>query len=300
MKAILVVCEGTICDTRPRHHLGIGTPAFYQREEMLNDPAVPGSAQCLQELAHRYTIVYMGLRPASTLSTTEEWLDTRGFPKGHIYLAETHEERLALVYTLKEKFDFVAGIGDRWDDNQYHLEIGCLSIILKEYEGNWDTVPESIMNYERDKKIRENEIHLRGKIEGLSRVLPHLHSRYNDEMWDVYCDALFKMFETTRESREEEDLQSLAEYGLTPHDLRDVATWYTLLNNDWETNPNFGLQEPEISEATESRCVIRVTRCRYAELWKESGRPATASANRGRMEQRAIPRGRKPQGRLAW
>jgi hypothetical protein len=81
------------------------------------------------------------------------------------------------------------------------------------------------------------------------------------------------MFETTRESRKKEELESLAEYGLTPNDLRDVATWYTILNEDWETNPNFGLQKPEISEATESRCVIRVTRCRYAELWNECGRP---------------------------
>jgi len=32
------------------------------------------------------------------------------------------------------------GIGDRWDDNELHLEIGCLRIIVKEHAGNWDTV----------------------------------------------------------------------------------------------------------------------------------------------------------------
>ncbi|MBU7047924.1 MAG: L-2-amino-thiazoline-4-carboxylic acid hydrolase, partial [Theionarchaea archaeon] len=34
----------------------------------------------------------------------------------------------------------------------------------------------------------------------------------------------------------------------------------------------YGLQDPEI-EATESRCIIRVSRCRHAELWKECGYP---------------------------
>lgn len=139
MKAILVFIDGTICDGRHRLHI-IGTPEFYKREEILKDTATPGSVQCLQELAQRYTIVYMGARPESTLSYTEEWLDRMGFPKGPVYLALTQEERLALVKDLRHKFDFVAGIGDRWDDNELHLEIGCLSIILKEHEGNWDTV----------------------------------------------------------------------------------------------------------------------------------------------------------------
>jgi len=157
MQAILVFLEGTICDTRPRHHLGIGTPEFYRREALLKDLAVPGSVACLQQLARRYEIVYLGARPAFALSHTEEWLERMGFPKGAIYLGETHSERLTLARKFKDKHDFVAGIGDRWDDNEVHAEIGCLSIILKEFEGNWAAVPGRIQKYERLTKIKENE-----------------------------------------------------------------------------------------------------------------------------------------------
>jgi len=274
MKAILVFIDGTICDTRPRHHLVIGTPDFYQREEMLKDLAVSRSIQCLQELAQRYEIVYIGARPAFTLPYTEEWLEKMGFPKGLVYLAETQEERLALVRDLREKFDFVAGIGDRWDDNELHLEIGCLSIILQEFKGNWDTVPQRIMKYQREQKIKGNGIHLRGKIEGLARVLPLLLPKYGEEMWETYFEAVLKIAETSREAREKEDLESFAKHGLNPEDLRDAAKWDKLMREeDWENNSVFGLQNFETVEETERRYVHKVTRCLYAELWKEHGRP---------------------------
>ena len=138
-KSVLVFIDGTICDTRHRHHLA-GTPDFYRREETLKDTPVPGSVQCILELAHDYQLVYLGARPSTALSDTQEWLRTAEFPAGPIYLAETSEERLRLVTKLRSQFQFVAGIGDRWDDNECHLALGCLSIILKEFEGNWDTV----------------------------------------------------------------------------------------------------------------------------------------------------------------
>jgi hypothetical protein len=141
MKAILVFIDGTICDARHRYPLGIGTPEFYRREEMLQDVAVPGSVPCLQELAQRYELVYIGARPTFTLPFTEEWLAQMGFPPGPVYLRETQAERLALVKDLRDKLDFVAGIGDRWDDNELHLEIGCLSIILQGHAGDWASVP---------------------------------------------------------------------------------------------------------------------------------------------------------------
>jgi hypothetical protein len=141
MKAIPVFIDGTICDASQRYHLGIGTPEFYRREEMLKDVAVPGSVQCLHELAQRYELVYIGARPVFTLPFTEEWLAQMGFPSGPVYLGETQAERLALVKALRARFDFVAGIGDRWDDNELHLEIDCLSIILQEHAGNWASVP---------------------------------------------------------------------------------------------------------------------------------------------------------------
>ena len=148
MKAVLVFIDGTICDTRPRHPLGIviGSPESYQRDVLLMGEAVPDSVQCMQEIAQRYELVYMGARPDYTLPYTEEWLALKGFPKGHVYVKRTQEERLELVRKLRDQFDFAAGIGDRWDDNELHLEMRCLSIILKEFEGNWNTVRKYLLD----------------------------------------------------------------------------------------------------------------------------------------------------------
>jgi hypothetical protein len=273
MKAILVFIDGTICDTRLRHHL-IGTPVFYRREEILGDQAVSGSVRCLQELAPHYEIIYMGARPGITQSVTEEWLERNGFPGGPVFLAETQADRLSLVREMKNRFDFIAGIGDRWDDNELHFELGCLSIILQEYEGKWNPVAQNIRKYQREQKIKENENHLRGKIEGLARVFPFLLSRYGEQLWDAYLDAVLEMAENTRETRRKEDLASFKKYGLNPVDLKDAARWDDLLREeDWEKNPVYGLQDFELVESTESRYVHKVTRCLYADLWKECGRP---------------------------
>lgn len=272
MKAILVSIEGTICDERPRHPYR-GTPAFYQREQIQKDIPVPGSVHGLQELFQDYTIVYLGKRPVFTRMYTEEWLKEKGFPEGAVYLAESHKERLQLVRDLKKKVDFAAGIGSSWEDNAYHVEIGCFSIILKEYEGDWLSVPTRIIKHEEYDRVKENKIFLKGKIEGLSRVLPLLHVKYGDEMWEIYYEGLFEMIEKSREERRSEELESLTEKGFNPNDLRDIAQWYTLLNNDWKTNPNFGLQDWEIVTATKSRCVVKVTQCQYAAHWKRCGRP---------------------------
>lgn len=144
MKAVLVFIDGTICDRRAYLHL-MGTPQFYEREAILGALPVPGSVACLQELAREYRIVYIGARPDSAQAYTQEWLETMGFPKGSVYLAKTQEERLKIVKTLRSEIDFAAGIGDRWDDNELHLELGCLSIILKEHEGNWGTVRKHLL-----------------------------------------------------------------------------------------------------------------------------------------------------------
>ncbi len=148
MQTVLVFIDGTICDDRHRHHLGIGTADFYRPEAVLKDRAVPDSVACLQELARKYQVVYIGARPVSSLPQTEEWLARVGFPKGPVYLAPTQKERLALVRQLRRRHDFAAGVGDRWDDNELHLEIGCLSIILEEYAGNWDIVCRHLLRTE--------------------------------------------------------------------------------------------------------------------------------------------------------
>ena len=139
MKAVLVFIDGTICDRSAQLGL-LGERAFYERDAIMADAVVPGSVACLRELATRYRIVYMGARPAWSRSATEEWLEASGFPLGPVHLAATHAERLAIVRRLRDEMEFAAGIGDRWDDNELHLELGCLSIILKEHAGDWDTV----------------------------------------------------------------------------------------------------------------------------------------------------------------
>jgi len=144
MKSVLVFIDGTICDTRHRHNL-IGTTNFYSSEEILNDLSTPDSVNCIKELSQKYKIIYMGARPNSLTKITEEWLNRTGFPQGDVYLSENQEERVKIAIDLKQHFNFIAGIGDRWDDNELHLEIGCLSIILNEYYGNWNTVRKNLL-----------------------------------------------------------------------------------------------------------------------------------------------------------
>ncbi len=273
MKAILVFIDGTICDTRPRHHL-IGTPDFYRRDRLLEDKAVQGSVNSLNELSKRYVIVYIGARPESARLHTLEWLKIRGFPEGDLYLSENQDNRIAIINDVKEKQEFIAGIGDRWDDNELHSIIGCMSIILQEYEGKWEIVTGRIDKYHRQWKIEANRTHLEGKIEGLARVCPLLLSKYGDKLWEVYIGSVLEMADTSRETRRSEDLASFARYNLDPTDLRDAAKLDDLLREeDWENNSVYGLQKTELVEATQLRYVHKVTYCLYAELWKKHGRP---------------------------
>jgi hypothetical protein len=273
MKAILVFIDGTICDTRARHHL-IGRPDFNNRDRILEDRAVAGSIKCLNELSQRYEIVYIGARSEATRNHTEEWLKKVGFPEGALYLAERQEERLSQIKEARNKYDFIAGIGDRWDDNELHSGINCLSIILEEFEGKWDTVFHRIDTYHRNWKTETNRIHLSGKIEGLARVCPLLLSKYGEQMWESYFSSVLEMAENSREARRVEDLESFKKYKLDPTDLRDAAEWDNLLREeDWENNPVFGLQGYELVEATRSSYIHKVTFCYYAELWKKHGRP---------------------------
>ena len=46
---------------------------------------------------------------------------------------------MKVVSSLKTRYDLAAGIGDRWDDRERHLESDGQSFILREYFPNWDT-----------------------------------------------------------------------------------------------------------------------------------------------------------------
>jgi uncharacterized HAD superfamily protein len=139
MKTILIFLDGTICDMRHRIPLR-GAEGFFSDENILHDGATEGSIEFINELAHKYHLVYIGARPNKYIDITTKWLKNIGFPDGDVYLGQNQQERMQIVIDLKNKFDFVAGIGDRWDDNELHLELGCQSFILKEWDPNWDTV----------------------------------------------------------------------------------------------------------------------------------------------------------------
>lgn len=144
-KAILVFIDGTICDTRHRNDL-FGTDAFSLDENILKDAPTDGSVEFLNSLAGRYSLIYIGARPEGVMNITKHWLEITGFPRGDIYLADTQHKRLEIAVSLKNKYHFVAGIGDRWDDNELHLELGCQSFILREYHPNWSTVEKYLIN----------------------------------------------------------------------------------------------------------------------------------------------------------
>jgi hypothetical protein len=272
MKSILVFIDGTICDGSARYPF-IDSPDFYQREKILGDHPVRGSIECLNALSKRYEIVYIGARPEYTSSYSAEWLENNCYPKGPIYLAKEHEDRMRIVRGMKGKFDFIAGIGDRWDDNELHLELGCLSIILQEHEGRWDTVFDRIEKHHRQQKLEENQIHLRGKVEGLARVCPLLLSRYGERLWEAYLSAVLEMAENSRDTRKEEDLASFRQHNLDPTDLRDAARWDELnREEDWENNSAYGLQSFESVKASKYQYSHKVTWCLYADLWKKQGR----------------------------
>jgi uncharacterized HAD superfamily protein len=139
MKSILVFLDGTVCDMRHRIPL-MGKEDFFSDENILKDIPTNGSVEFMNELAKNSHLIYIGARPELYVNITRKWLHNTGFPKGDVYLGKNQQERMKIVKDLKEKFDFIAGIGDRWDDNELHLELGCQSFILKEWEPNWDTV----------------------------------------------------------------------------------------------------------------------------------------------------------------
>ena len=120
----------------------------------------------------------------------------KGFPTGPVFLAETQADRLRIVGEIKNEYDFIAGIGDRWDDNELHTELGCLSIILKEHEGDWNHVPEKIETYRRKSTLARNQRFVEGKVEGLARVCRLLLKKYGATLWDTYQSAVRDLAES--------------------------------------------------------------------------------------------------------
>lgn len=139
MDSVLVFIDGTTCDERHRINLA-GTPEFNARENVMKDVPTEGSVELVSELARKYKIIYIGARDSKYTDITKEWLERNGFPKGEVYLGKNNKERMNIVKKLMYDNRFIAGIGDRWDDNELHLELGCKSFILQEWTPNWDTV----------------------------------------------------------------------------------------------------------------------------------------------------------------
>lgn len=139
MYSVLIFIDGTICDQRHRIQYA-GTPDFNSEDNILNDLPTKGSVECMAELSKKYHLIYIGARPDTYVDITRKWLNKVGFPNGDVYLGKNQQERMNIALELKEMNEFIAGIGDRWDDNELHLALGCKSFILKEWEPNWDTV----------------------------------------------------------------------------------------------------------------------------------------------------------------
>lgn len=138
-ESALIFIDGTICDDRHRFNM-YGTAEFYAEENVMNDKPVADSVRFISELAERYSIIYIGARPESMLSTTYKWLDINGFPKGKVFLAIEQSERIKIAESVLADENIVLGIGDRWDDNQLHLILGCKSVIVKEYQGDFEFI----------------------------------------------------------------------------------------------------------------------------------------------------------------
>jgi NADH:ubiquinone oxidoreductase subunit C len=147
MKAVLIAIDSILCDWRQRQHLS-GAPEFYKREVLMKDAPTPDSVRCLLELSQRYKLVYLTARPEAAKAATEEWLNAMNFPKGPLFVGTTPVDRLALAPTLREQFEFEAGLGTQWEDNELHLELGCKSIILKEFEVDWEIVRKHLLGQE--------------------------------------------------------------------------------------------------------------------------------------------------------
>jgi Uncharacterized conserved protein len=139
MEAILVFIDGTTCDMRHRIPLQ-GTDKFFSEEYIMMDIPTEGSVECMNELSQKYILIYIGARPSDYVEITKNWYRNVGFPESELYLGKNQQERMDIVRSLKMKYVFHAGIGDRFDDNELHLELGCMSFILQEWKPNWDTV----------------------------------------------------------------------------------------------------------------------------------------------------------------
>ena len=143
--SVLVFIDGTICDLTHRHNLK-GTPDFEKENEIMLDTPVGDGVKCMNELHEKYDLVYIGARSENTVEITEKWLKANGFPDGKVVVGSNQKSRMSSVKNLKTHSNFIAGIGDRWDDNELHLELGCMSIILEEYNCNWNTVRKYLLN----------------------------------------------------------------------------------------------------------------------------------------------------------
>lgn len=138
-ESALIFIDGTICDDRHRINL-YGTAEFYTEENVMNDKPVADSVSFVSELAERYRIIYIGARPESMMFITHKWLDINGFPEGKIFLDIKQSDRIKIAESVLADENIVLGIGDRWDDNQLHLILGCKSVIVKEYQGDFEFI----------------------------------------------------------------------------------------------------------------------------------------------------------------
>jgi len=152
--AIIVDVDGTIADTSMRSALALYRQiikgehfwdALFDPEKISMDTPIPGSKECLKELAKRGRLIYLTGRRSTTRKETEAWLKEHEYPEGLLIMREkgmkTEEFKPIEIEKLKEHYNIVCGVGDSQSDIEAYEETGIPEKVLVGTNKEWDNCP---------------------------------------------------------------------------------------------------------------------------------------------------------------
>jgi len=154
MKAIIVDIDGTIANTSERLKIAEDRvanekvnffDAFLDSKLLHLDTPVPGSKECIRDLAKDATIIYLSGRRVDGTAETEKWLALHGYPKGKVILRRkgiaTKPFKIEAIRSLKSQgYDVVCGIGNKEDDIEAYKEASVPGVLV-ETEAAWLECP---------------------------------------------------------------------------------------------------------------------------------------------------------------